>query len=136
MRKSDSARAVIIEGDEVYLIFRIYKNQDGSYREFYVCPGGGVEDDETLEETVTRELKEELSVDIKIIKYLGKEESEKGVSNYFKCEIINGTPTLGGEELEKNNPDNYYEIRKMKIDDLKDKTVYVYDFILKAYEEN
>ena len=87
MEKRVSARAIIIENNQVLTMFRRKKKDDGSYKEYYVIPGGGVEPNETLEETCIRELKEEYNVDIKILGYLGKDEKEKTIivrpQNYY-----------------------------------------------------
>ena len=52
------SRGVIIVNNKVVLIHRKKKNADGSIREFYVVPGGKVEEGETLEEAVVREVQE------------------------------------------------------------------------------
>ena len=92
--------------------------KDGSVKEYYVIPGGGLEENETLEENVIRELKEEFNVDIEIIKFLGTEEYDDTVANYFLCKIVKGIPKLGGEELERMTSDNYYEVRYIDIKDI------------------
>lgn len=79
-----------------------------------------------------RELKEEFSVDVKINGYLGKYENEDTIENYFSCSIINGTPKLGGEELDRCTENNYYEIRKIKIEDLDKIDVLRKDLIINA----
>ena len=110
-----SARAVIIQEGKVLTMFR-RKVKDGVANEYYVIPGGGQDEGETLEETVVRELKEEMNVDIKILGYLGKEVWNESTSNYFHCEIVNGTPHLGGEELDRMSQDNYYEPKFIDLD--------------------
>ena len=108
-----SGRAIIIEDGKLLTMFR-RKNR----REYYVIPGGGQEENETLEETVKRELKEEFSVDIDIIGYLGSREYNDTIGHYYHCKIVNGTPKLGGEELDRMSEDNYYEIRYIDLDNL------------------
>ena len=132
MEKRVSARAIIIEDGELLAMFRRKKKDDGSYKEYYVIPGGGVEDGETLEETCVREIKEEYNVDIKVLGYLGSDEKETTVGHFFHAEIIDGVPTLGGEENDRNNPDNYYEIRRININKINEIDIDAKEFINKA----
>lgn len=117
MEKRISSRAIIIDDDSVLAIFR-RKRKDGVVKEYYVIPGGGLEDGETLEENVIRELKEEISVDIEILGYLGIVEREDTIGHYFHCKITNGTPVLGGEEKDRMSEDNYYEIKWLKLNEI------------------
>ena len=57
--------AVIIKERKILLMHRI---KDG--REYFVFPGGGVEENESLESALVREIKEEFNIDIKIEKLL------------------------------------------------------------------
>ena len=132
MKKRVSARAVIIEDDQVIAMFRKKKQEDGTHKEYYVIPGGGVEENETLEEACVRELKEEYNVDINVLGYLGKEENETTISHIFHAEISNGIPALGGEEKDKNNEDNYYEIKRININELDKININASEFIKKA----
>lgn len=135
MGKRVSSRGIIIEDGKVYTMFRRRINDDGTVKEYYVIPGGGIHENETLEENVIREIKEEFSVDVEINGYLGKNESDETIANFFSCSIINGTPKLGGEELERCTEQNYYEIRKVAIEDLNKIDVIGTDMIMKAYRE-
>ena len=112
-----SGRAIIFNNDQVILLFRHKKTADG-IKEYYAIPGGGQDEGETIEECVIRELKEEYNVDIKIIEYLGDVGDEKALGHIYYCVIVNGTPKLGGEEKERNNKDNYYEIQYININEL------------------
>lgn len=132
MKKRVSARAIIIEGNEVLTMFRRKKKDDGSYKEYYVIPGGGVEENETLEQTCIRELKEEYTVDIKILGYLGSDERDTTIGHFFHAEIVKGEPKLGGVESERNNLDNFYEIRKVGLDKIDEIDIDAKDFIRKA----
>ena len=136
MNKRINSRAIVFEDDNVLLLFR-RKQKDGIIKEYYAIPGGGVEENETLEEAAIRELKEELSIDIEIIKYLGSLEEEKCIHHVFSANKISGELKLGGEELEHNNENNYYEIRKISINDIDNINLYQEnkDFIKKAYQE-
>ena len=135
MEKRISSRGIIIEDGKVYAMFRRRIKDDGTVKEYYVIPGGGIKENETLEENVIREMKEEFSVDVKIEGYLGKDEGEDSIANFFSCSIISGTPKLGGEEKERCSESNYYEIRKIPIEDLDKIDILAKDMIMKAYNK-
>lgn len=135
MEKRVSSRGIIIEDGKVYAMFRRRIKDDGTIKEYYVIPGGGINENETLEENVIREMKEEFSVDVKIKGYLGKDESDETIAHFFSCSIINGTPKLGGEELERCTEQNYYEIRKVAIEDLDKVDILSTNMIMKASKE-
>lgn len=111
------SRGIIFIDDKVVLLKRIRKEND-KYLHYYAIPGGGVEEGETLEETCIREVKEEVSLDVTIDKYLGVEEYDKGIVHYYKVNYLGGTPILGGEEKERNNPDNHFEVSLIDVKDL------------------
>ena len=73
--KRVSARAIIIENNKLLVMFR-RKIKDGIVKEYYAILGGGVEENETLEETVKREMMEEANIKIDILDYLGTYEDE------------------------------------------------------------
>ena len=133
MGKRISSRAIIIDNGVLLTMFR-RKIKDGKVKEYYVIPGGGLEGNESLTENVIRELKEEFSVDIKVLGYLGKEEHEKTIEHYFHCTIVNGEPKLGGEELLRMTNENYYEIQKINLKDLKEIDINAKDKIEMALE--
>ena len=133
MNKRVSSRAIIFDHDEVYLMFRRKVCDDGSISEYYVVPGGGVQEGESLEENLQRELQEELSVNVSILKYLGMDEGSNSVAHFFLCKIVSGIPELGGEELDKCCENNFYEIRKVKVHDLDSIDVLAKDIIKQAY---
>ena len=126
-----SARAIIIENEKVLLMFR--RKLDGDkIKEYYVVPGGGQDEGETLEQTVKRELNEELGVEIEIIKFVGEETFKESNSHYYLCKITNGVPALGGEELERMTEENFYEPRWVKIKKLDEIVVHGKEFVKKC----
>lgn len=126
-----SSRAIIIENQKLLTMFR-RKYSEGKWKEYYVIPGGGKEEGESLEENVARELKEEMNVDIKVLKFLGKHQDGNREDNYFLCEIVSGKPKLGGEELERMSDENYYEPRFIEIASLDEYDINCKDLILQA----
>ena len=136
MKKRVSSRAIIIEDNKLLTMFRRKVKKDGSVKEYYVIPGGGLEENETLEENVIRELKEEFNVDIEIVKFLSTEEYDDTIANYFLCKIVNGTPKLGGEELDRITPENYYEIRYIDLNDIDNYDINAKDIIKKVISKS
>ena len=110
-----TAREIIIEDDGLMTFYR-EKNVNGERISYYAIPGGHVELGEKPEDTVKRELKEELNIDIEVIRELGVMMVNDIKEIYYLCKRTNGEPKLGGEELERNSKDNYYEFRYYPLD--------------------
>jgi 8-oxo-dGTP pyrophosphatase MutT (NUDIX family) len=65
LKKRVAARAIVLHGDEILLIYTKRYND-------YTIPGGGVDDEEHIEEGLVRELKEETGAQhIVILKHFG-----------------------------------------------------------------
>ncbi len=111
------ARAITFIDDKVILIERYRKEKDEMLH-YFTIPGGGVEENETYEETAVRETMEEVNCKIKIVKTLEVEEFEGGICHWFYAKYISGTPTLGGEEHERNTPSNSYQVVLIPIKEL------------------
>ena len=111
------ARAITFIDNKVLLIER-YKKVDNVLLHYYTIPGGGVEEGETYQDAAIRETKEETCCDIKIIKELIKEDYPGGRCYWFYGKYLSGTPTLGGEEKERNNPDDSYKVVLVPFNDL------------------
>ena len=97
------AVAVIIKDGKILLMRRI-KNG----REYFVFPGGGVKNDENLEDGVIREIKEEFDLGIKINKLLFQIENQGREEFYFLVKEFTGLPKISGEEKERMNINNQY----------------------------
>ncbi len=115
--KRVNGRAIIIDNDEIILMFR-RKIKDGIVKEYYAIPGGGKEENETIEECVKREVNEEFNLDVEVKEFLGKVEDDKNIGYIYNAKIIGGTLKLGGEELEHNKEENYYEVRRVKLSEI------------------
>ena len=102
-----SVRGIINIEDGIVLIHRIKKRNDGSFREYYVVPGGKMEQDETQEQTVVREIKEELGIEVKPVKKILEYYSEydDSIQCFYECEYINGDIGTGnGPEMHRKSP--------------------------------
>lgn len=85
----------------------IFRRKNGV--EYYVIPGGGVENSENLEEALRRELREELNIEVNIKGLAFETETDDRVEYFYECEYVSGNFTLNGEELDRMNENNYYE---------------------------
>lgn len=97
------AVAVIVKDGSTLLIRRIKNGQ-----EYFVFPGGGVKKEETIEEALIREIKEELCIDIKIKQPLFDIKNEGRQELYFLVTEFSGEPTLGTEEKDRIAKNNRY----------------------------
>lgn len=61
-----SVRGIVNYNDKIVLIHRIKTKDDGTVRDYYVTPGGKIEENESHEEALRREIKEELGIEIDI----------------------------------------------------------------------
>ena len=96
MAKIFLAGCAFIENGEILLIKRIKTG-------WYELPGGKIEDGETPEVTAKREIKEELSVNIELVKRIGsKDFIENDYSmgyTWFRAEFLpNEQPAIGEPE--------------------------------------
>lgn len=90
----DRASAVLVEGDKIALIKRTW-NDD----EYYVFPGGGIEEGETPAQAAKREVFEELGLVIEVMDCLAQEQYE-GTQFFFQGKILSGVFGDGkGEEF-------------------------------------
>lgn len=126
-----TARAIIIKDNKLLVFFR-RKKKNGKEIIYYAIPGGHLEDGETLEETCIREIKEELNLDIEIIDYLGSIIVDNQEEYYYYVRIVGGELCFGGEELERQSIDNYYEIRWISLDDIDNSGIRAIDLIKKV----
>jgi len=83
------ACAAILNDDKILMV--CHKTPSRTYWTF---PGGGVNVNETLEQTVVREVKEETGLDVKIASLLFEEEYEFGKSYCYLAELMNENTEL------------------------------------------
>lgn len=96
---------VIIKDGKILLIHRFKNGQ-----EYFVFPGGGVQEGEDLEKALKREIKEETNLDVESAK-LFLELNESDPQYYFLIEKFSGTAELlasseEGQRMVENN--QYY----------------------------
>lgn len=105
--------ALIKNNEGKYLALKLKKEIVGNN---FVPPGGKLEENETLRECVTREVKEELNIDIdaKGIKGVTEEKYEDGIWTFvlYDCVIASGEPQIV-------EPDKILEIKWVKLSEIK-----------------
>lgn len=92
--KREAVRSIIRDNNKVLLIYI-------DRHDTYIFPGGGVEDNESLEETCIRETLEEAGAVVKILNYVGYIDEQRDsklmdgmyslISHYYECEVIEMT---------------------------------------------
>lgn len=104
MQKRVSCRAIIFDNERMVSMYR--ENGD---RVYYTFPGGGMEENETEEECVVREVKEEFGIDIKPVKKVYVYEDEKSIQNFYLCDWLKGELGSGvGEEFQDDRNKGVY----------------------------
>lgn len=101
MQNRERAFAAIIKDECILMV-----HESNGSKSFWTLPGGGLEHDETFEEAVVREVREEVNVDVKVVKHLFTGTYEYGVEKCFLAELIDpeAIPTLGVDpELPEDN---------------------------------
>ena len=107
--------AAVIKKNNLYFIAQRNRNKHFAY--YWEFPGGKVDKQETFENALKREIKEELSINIKVFNHIASEKhkDEKIDVNvhYFLCESLNDNIILFEHEdmkwLKKN------ELKKFKM---------------------
>lgn len=105
MERIRVAGIVKMEGGYAFMHRKnVIKRKD--IQDYYTFPGGGLEDNETLEEGVIREIKEEFGITVRVIKKLYEMKSEKFNQKeyFFLCEYVEGIFGTGDGPEFSNNP--------------------------------
>jgi len=96
------AGIVLIEDNKVALIERHRAGLD-----YFVFPGGGMDEDETPEQAAIRETMEELGVEVLIKQKVAVIHFDQSMQVYFLVERVGGEFGTGaGEEFTDSNPDD------------------------------
>ena len=99
MKKINVAAAIITKDNKYFIAKR---NKNKHLGGFYEFPGGKQDVNETLQQTVIREIKEELNIHVQVGNKLGEEHYKDDKINvhlhYFFCKIISGDIILNEHE--------------------------------------
>ena len=99
-KKSEDVVAAIIKKGNLYLVTQ--RNKDKYMGLKWEFPGGKVEANETLQEALTREIYEELNININVYEKIAEEKYKDSeiniVLHYFLCSIKDGVISLNEHE--------------------------------------
>jgi 8-oxo-dGTP pyrophosphatase MutT (NUDIX family) len=112
------AAGIVIRGDDLLVMFR---RRDG--REYYTFPGGMIEKDESPEEAVVREIREEATIGVEVLELLYElnRPGELPREFFYRCAYKTGEARLDPDSIEQkiNDPkNNFFEPKWMKLIDL------------------
>ncbi len=110
----ERAVGVIIKNEKVLLFHRF--NQG---KEYWVFPGGGIEEGETPEIAVDREIDEELTLKVKQKKFIFKVFNVGRWEYHFLITEYEGEPKLGGPELEYSSENQQFIPTWVPIEEMK-----------------
>ena len=104
MDKRISCRAIIINNGKMVSMYR-----EKGDRVYYTFPGGGKNEDESLEGCVVREVIEEFGMTVEPIKLVYTYEDEKSIQYFYLCKWISGEFGSGvGEEFQPDRNNGVY----------------------------
>lgn len=140
MRLSTRVAGIILKDTNILLIHRTKPD-----REYWVLPGGGLEDtDSSPEAGLLREISEETTLSVEVLRLIYTHDYTTNNGLYYLCRYISGQPKLGDfiekQKMESGKDDLYepawvpvstlpnlllypLEIRDWLISDLKDNFV-------------
>ncbi len=123
------AGAVCIFKEKILLMHRINLERAADEQEYYVIPGGGVEEGETVEQAVVREVDEETTIKLEVGKLFLKRDlsNENREEFYYVCKYISGEPTLRedtNEFREMKLGANFYKPMWVSLYDIKNVALY------------
>ena len=99
-KKSEDVVAAIIKKGNLYLVTQRSRNKYMGLK--WEFPGGKVEANETLQEALTREIHEELNININVYEKIAEERYKDSeiniVLHYFLCSIKDGVISLNEHE--------------------------------------
>ena len=117
-------RAFVVKDNKVVLLWRYWKS-----KQYYIPAGGNIDEGETPEQAIIRELKEELSIDCVITKKLAVIEEPLKTIHLFLCSYQKGVLKLGADEKQKITPDNQRKIATLSLSSIQGRDVYFKEYL-------
>lgn len=133
-KKRVSVRNIVFFDNEIALMHRL-KND----KEYYVFPGGGIEEGETLEQCAVREMIEEFGIIVEPIKKIYEYEDECRIHHFMISKYLSGDFGSGnGEEYQIDfEHSGFYIPAKHNLESIKEMELYPYEIknlLIEDYE--
>jgi 8-oxo-dGTP pyrophosphatase MutT (NUDIX family) len=113
-RTTNRVTGVVIRDEKILLIHRL-KAED----EYWVFPGGGVEDGEDLDSALKREVVEETGLNLTSYRRIFDQLDANGnTCIFYSCQLEPGEPQIGGPELEEQSESNRFSWEWINLDKL------------------
>ena len=110
-------RGLVVTDKGLAVIYRKKKSESG-VSEYYVIPGGGVEENEEITQALKRELREELNIEVNVKDLAFVVDADNRIEYFYNCDFISGSFELNGEEIDRMSDSNYYEPTFIELKDL------------------
>lgn len=107
--------AAIIKDDHILMVKEVYPDKT-----FWTLPGGGVEEGETFEEAVIREVKEEVNLDVEIERCLFVGTYSHGEERCYLVRTVNDRIPSLGFDPEAGKKQTLSEVKWHSLEDMKD----------------
>lgn len=121
----------IIINDSKILLMRRFKNG----QEYYIFPGGSIENGETEEDALKREIKEETSLLIANNRKLFEVENQGRREAYYLIKEFDGAPEIGNPEKERITEQNQYHLEWVRLSAMRElNNLYPQDAVKKLLE--
>jgi 8-oxo-dGTP diphosphatase len=121
-----TARAIIFNGEGKLLM--IERHKDGEH--YFVLPGGHVDEGETSERAVAREVWEETGLGVTVSKllYTSSDDKYQNEQRIYLCDYHGGAPELQPDSIEaqvqRSGEPQEWKPAWFSFDDLREQTVY------------
>lgn len=133
MEKNIRVGAIALLRNENNEILMMLRNREPA-KNCWAIPGGKVEMFETLEETLKREMKEELGVEVEVTKFLcniqdiNKEKGEHWIMPVYETKILSG-------EIKNMEPEKHKELAWFSINSVPENISYMTKMVIKEIKK-
>ncbi|WP_185806933.1 NUDIX domain-containing protein [Bacillus salinus] len=107
------ACAAILKDNCILMVKEIYNDKT-----FWTLPGGGLEEGESYEEAVIREVKEEVNLDVEVVRFLFTNTYSEGEEKCFLVRVLHGAEPTLGYDPEAGNNQTLSEVKWHSIDSM------------------